>query len=893
MKREVKDLDGVLDQVLDGMRSERADEQVVDDAAARVWQQIESEAQAHADDPAKADPIRDCADFQALIPAYITDSLSDARSLLLEDHVRECVPCRKSLKQARAGRSQAAPAAPRSARRVISREWTWAAAAAVLVAVTLFGLRIDFLGVSVGGIVTIQQLDGEAFRVTAAGTVPVSAGDQIQLGPNGDTIRTAKGSTAMLELSDGSKVEMKERSQLAVYERRSRLSGERTDSTIDLDRGGIIVEAAEQAGGHLYVETDDAKVAVTGTVFSVSHGTKGSRVSVFEGEVEVDQARQEDVLHPGDQVVTSPLVTRVALADEIAWSRNVDKHLALLAELTSLGKELDELIAGPGLRNSTRLLDRAPADTVVYVAIPNIAEQLGNAYDHVQSKVQTNPVLREWWQTELASCGADAEMNAAIERVRDFGEQLGEEVVVAVRADENGEIQPPVVMAELARPAEFLDFVVGQFNDLKSNVGGETPDFTIFQGSPPKIAFNVGGDSSESFYLWLDDGFMAASPDMDSLQAFGGFSGSSFHGRLSDLYRRGVEWVVGVDLGYVLDLENKKASEEERGLMDRMGLLDIRHLIIDHRNADGRSDTRAVLSFDHARRGMAAWLAEPAPMGSLEFISPGASFAAAFVMKEPASLLDELVSVVPGGDFQQHLDEFKAKHGVDIRADFAAPLGGEFAFAVDGPWLPKPSFKLIMEVYNPAQLQQSLEWAVGQFHQLAIDNGRKGFELETEKAGGQTFRAIRSIDTGIAVYYTFADSYMVAAPSRALLTRALDNRKAGFTLASSNRFTALLPKDGRLDFSAVAYQDLGGVVGPLVNRLNSMSGLDEEQTEMLDAIAANTSASLAYAYGQPESITVAASSEGGFFGSGLSLFSLDSMLDFQQSISDAHQLEGQ
>jgi ferric-dicitrate binding protein FerR (iron transport regulator) len=891
MKREVKNLERVLDQVLDGIREERADEAAADQAAARVWQRIEQEAIATAESDGAAEPIRDCADFQALIPAYVTDSLNEARSLLLEDHVRECVPCRKAMKQARAGQARQAPT-PRSARR-ISREWTWAAAAAVLVAVTLFGLRIDFLGVSVGGIVTIRDLDGEAFRVTAAGTVPVSAGERIQLGPDGDTIRTAKGSSAMLELQDGSLVEMRERSQLAVYERRSRLSGERTDSTIDLDRGGIIVEAAEQAGGHLYVETDDAKVAVTGTVFSVSSGTKGSRVSVFEGAVEVDQARANDVLGPGDQVVTSANVERVALADEIAWSKNLDKHLALLAELTALGKELDELIAAPGLRNTTRLLDRTPADTVVYVAIPNLSGQLHDAFRHVQGKVDGNPILREWWRTELAPSGADDEMNAAIDRIRDFGEQLGEEIVVAVRADETGELQPPLVMAELTRPAEFGSFVMSQLQDLEAKTG-EMPRFTVFQGSPPNIAFRTGGDGegADDFYVWIDEGVMAASPDLDSLQSFGGFSGSSFHGRLSDLYKQGVEWVVGVDLGYILDLESSKESPEDRGFMERMGLLDIRHLIIDHRNQDNRSDTRAVLSFDQARRGMAGWLAEPAPMGSLEFISPGASFAAAFVMKEPAAVLDELAAAIPGAELQQFLDEFEAEHGVDIRADFAAPLGGEFAFAMDGPWLPKPSFKLIIEVYDPGQLQQSIEWAVGQLNQFAVENGRQGFSIETAETGGRVFHELRSLDTGIGMHYTFEDSYMVAAMSRALLTRALDNRKAGFTLVSSNRFVSLLPKDGQLDFSAVAYQDLGSVVGPMVHRLRSMaSNLSPQQAEMIEGIAKNTSASLAYAYGQPESITVAASSEGGFFSSGLSLFSLDGMLDVQQSIGQAVEQE--
>ena len=65
------------------------------------------------------------------------------------------------------------------------------------------------------------------------------------------------------------------------------------------------MQAAQRSKGHLYVATADCHVAVTGTVFSVSAGVKGSRVSVVQGEVHVSQDNTEKVLHPGDQAVTS------------------------------------------------------------------------------------------------------------------------------------------------------------------------------------------------------------------------------------------------------------------------------------------------------------------------------------------------------------------------------------------------------------------------------------------------------------------------------------------------------------------------------------------------------------------------------------------------------------
>ena len=110
---------------------------------------------------------------------------------------------------------------------------------------------------------------------------PAVAGERIA---GSQLVRTAQGSGAVLELADGSRIELAERSELGL--------GRRWDGTIlELERGSLIVEAAEQRRGHLYVDTGDCRVSVVGTIFSVNHGAKGSRVSVIEGEVHVQPGR--------------------------------------------------------------------------------------------------------------------------------------------------------------------------------------------------------------------------------------------------------------------------------------------------------------------------------------------------------------------------------------------------------------------------------------------------------------------------------------------------------------------------------------------------------------------------------------------------------------------------
>jgi len=104
--------------------------------------------------------------------------------------------------------------------------------------------------------------------------------------PAGDSIRSglpvrANGpENTLLALRGGSRVEMRPQSQVQVDDAddglRIRLSG-----------GSIIVTAAKQGAGHLYVETKDAIVSVIGTVFVVSADQDGSSVGVIEGVVNV------------------------------------------------------------------------------------------------------------------------------------------------------------------------------------------------------------------------------------------------------------------------------------------------------------------------------------------------------------------------------------------------------------------------------------------------------------------------------------------------------------------------------------------------------------------------------------------------------------------------------
>src|SRR5262249_47392009 len=138
---------------------------------------------------------------------------------------------------------------------------------------------------------------------------------------SGEIVQSNDPGEITLALIDGSRIEMRSKSELWVQRTTDGLR-------IQLNSGGVIVNAAKQGKGHLYVQTKDVVVSVIGTVFYVHAEEKGSRVAVIEGEVQVRQGEAAKKLFPGDQVASNPVMQSVPVLEEIGWSRNIAAHLA-------------------------------------------------------------------------------------------------------------------------------------------------------------------------------------------------------------------------------------------------------------------------------------------------------------------------------------------------------------------------------------------------------------------------------------------------------------------------------------------------------------------------------------------------------------------------------------
>ncbi|HEX5717830.1 MAG TPA: FecR domain-containing protein [Thermoanaerobaculia bacterium] len=844
--------DETLDQAIAEVTGEPIDPAVVEQAAARVWERLSQGAPVHKleSQPAAVAPeantvhsLKGCEDFQALIPAFVRGELPAARALLVEDHTRTCVPCRRALREAREGKAkEVRPAASASILSGRRSRLVWQSLAAALVVGVGIGLFLLIGEMMAGGsnMARIESVEGLLFEIDGQTIREVNAGDSID---EGQEIRTAKGSTALVRMADGSGIELSERATLA-------LEASRKGNTIHLDGGRVIVEAAKQRDRHLFVSTSDSLVSVTGTIFSVNNGTKGTRVSVVEGEVRVKQARRDDILHPGDQVTTHASVSAVPIGREVAWSRNAQEYEKLLAELTALGKEIDAQVERPGLRYSTKLLDLAPEGTMAFIALPNLAHSLSETHRILDQKLDTNPTVRQWWDETLGTSQKQQKFREMIQKIGDLGRHLGDEIAIAIPADAEGKDDDvPVIMAEVTDEAGFRAILEQEIAEIRSKHG----DGDIIIVDDPAA---LSGILRDGMYLWVGNGLFVASPNGSQIAriAAGGsspFTGTPFRARIAQEYQDGAGWLFAADIAGFISDETPDPEAEA------LGVRDLQHFIVNRQEVEGRADTRAALTFSQQRRGIASWLAAPAPMGALSFISPDANLASAFIVKQPASVLDDLLAASP--EMAAELEKVRQEHGFDVRDDLAAPLGGEVVFAVDGPLLPTPSWKLVAEVYDPARLQQTLEKMVQHVNDEMRKEGKPGITVQQEEVGGRTFYSIQSKQPKMGFDYTFEDGYLVAAPTRALLERSLQQRESGVNLASHPKFRDLLGQDGQVNVSAFVYQNLQPVLesaGKLVPQEIKGSGKENQ----LKNLILGQGPTLIYAYAEEDRILFASTS---------------------------------
>jgi len=839
--------DDLLNQAIEAVRADGPDAEAIADSTERISNRLGIDMRRES----AVEQIRSCEDVRRMLDAYRKGTLSEARSLLVKAHLGECGAC---LRYSREGSKAAtvdwsAPAATRrpQAPRNLRPAFGWGLAFSFVLAVCALFVYKAYWQVPPGVRAEVASIDGSAYLITDGRDRKLAAGDTLA---EGDRLRTNGGSHAMLRLSDGSTVEVNERTALEVGARGHNM-------TVALDGGDVIVQAAKRTSGHLYVRTPDCRVAVTGTVFTVNSGIKGSRVSVLEGAVQVSHAGIYSMLKPGDQITTSDNLAPEPLEEQVSWSPDRQKYIGILAQLALLEHKISQ-IPLPGPRYSSDLLPRMPADTLLYVSIPNLGQFLTQANQIFHDQLNQSEELQQWW---AKGHNNTEQLDALVTKIHDISTYLGDEAVIVGLKETN---HPGFAVLADVQKSGLADLLKKQAADT-----GAADNFIVLDEQ--SLASASGTGNGHTAYALVRPSEVIFSNDVALLKQLNaqldagasGFAGSDFGKQIAAAYDRGAGIILAADLHEMM--ANAPAhmamhSGKHAAEMANSGIEELRYLIAEHRETNGMPQNRVNLQFSGTRERVASWLAAPGAIGSLDFVSTNATVAVAGLSKDPKAIADDIIAMTAKGAGPSGFDEANSKLGIDVREDLMANLGGDFLFALDGPVLPTPSWKAVIEVNDTNQLEYALEHLVQAMNsqiQGAQEQGSKAHQvaIEPNDANGQRFYAVRDVTAGAVVAnYTFSDGYMIIAPTRALLMDALKTHANGTSLGRSAAFRALLPKDENENYSAVAYQNLSPVLNPL---LEHFSG---ESADALRKLAADARPTAICAFGKESGIEVASDS---------------------------------
>jgi len=741
-----------LDQLLKEMRDEGAAPEQVAAAQDRVWQKLAGSASLA------------CAEFRPELGDYLAGQLSGSRRLLIDDHLGRCQQCRRVLAGIK-GESQilAMPQPPR----VWFTGWTrWAVAAGLVLAALYLGRdTIDAALAPSGPRATVVSVSGAVYRVPQGALEPGATLSEAEV------IRTTAGSRAILRLADGSTMEMNQRTELSVH-------AAWTGQTIRLDRGDVIVEAAQQRRGRLRVVTHDSIASVKGTVFAVSSGAAGSLVAVVQGSVAVSRPGSERVLTGGQQTATNRALEQVEVRQAISWSLDAEKYYTLLAEFIQIEKQLVQ--TGPALRTEARLLRYLPSAVEIYFAIPNLDGAIRQALSLVDQRARENSVLNEWWSSDKGQ-----ELKQTLDRLQAVTPLLGEEVLFLFTKQPEA---MPLVLAQV-QP--------GRQDALRQALARIAADH------PEKMSYQV---TSQDLLLISD----SASHLATMAARLGGGAASPFAQEIARRYQSGVSWLAGIDIAAL-------GSEIQQSPQGRiLGVPNMRYLFFEQRWGGGRNDNEATLSFQGSRTGLASWLAPPGSAGSAEYVSGEAVVALSASTRDPRQAFDEILSLA-GADHVADIRKFESETGVNVSADIAASLGADFTFAVERPSLPMPGWVAAFEVVRPAVLDDSIRK-----HVDALNRAGRQVTLTQETVNGRSWTSLQTGGSpAVTVHWTYDRGYLIASMDRALAARAITVRASGSSLVHSAAFLERFPAAGGIHHSGFLWVNTNGLLADLASLVQS------------------------------------------------------------------------
>jgi hypothetical protein len=481
------------------------------------------------------------------------------------------------------------------------------------------------------------------------------------------------------------------------------------------------------------------------------------------------------------------------------WLQDLQKNPALSAEIGKLFLKLQSGVQFPLPRKTSHVLPLLPESTMFYAAIPNYGETEQKALEIFQKELGESPELCAWWQRgDLATLGPKIE--DFLQKLAEFSHFLGDEVVFSGSMETRD--FKPLIVAEIRKPGLKL-FLEEEIKKL----GGKPPVRILdLQG----LTTGQADSSAQNLLILVRPDFLVAAADLPTLRKFSArldrgakeFASAPFGRRVAQSYQAGMTTIFAADVQKPLT-QIPFPNPQARAIFQRTGLADMKYVVLDHTTVEGHTLTQSEVSFTGPRRGIASWLAAPAPLGSLDFVSPKAMIVSSILLKSPAQIFDDVMDLVTyaNPNAPASLAQMEQMLNVHMKEDLFRQLGGEITLELDDLQLAPPQavWKALLRVNDSKRLQQTMGVLLDLAHVLREQSEDAGISYYTLH--------IPTKMKPFEITYTYEGGYLIAGSSHDTVADALRLHHSGESLAKSKKFQSALPPGYPSGESTLIYED--------------------------------------------------------------------------------------
>ncbi|HEX3587117.1 MAG TPA: hypothetical protein VH024_14040, partial [Candidatus Angelobacter sp.] len=471
-------------------------------------------------------------------------------------------------------------------------------------------------------------------------------------------------------------------------------------------------------------------------------------------------------------------------SDDMAWLQDALKDPGFMKAVEHLSQRLTTELQYPGPRTQSRILPRLSDAAGFYAAFPNYGQTLHQAQQIFQDELRNSPTLQDFIRKNKLDKD-EPKFEEALQKLYEISEYLGDEVVLTGSFKDN---EPSGVMiAEVRKPGlkEFLEKMSHEWEPM-----AKEPLRVL---DPQQLASATDRPGQSPIVLVRQDvvvvGFNTVTLrkyDAQLASGAGAFAASVLGKRVMQAYQTGTGTILAADLQNLLTLV-PQSPPQARMMLEKSGFSDMKYAVVDSKLAGKNATTQLELVFNGPRRSIASWIAAPAPLGSLGFMSPASYVAEAFRLKPLTQIFDDIIELA-GPNATAMLPQMEANFNINLKQDLLSKLSGEIGFEMQTPPVPPaggnsghmvmepPKFKVILGVSDAVGLQQTLKRLLAQSPvqpQERIEDGVTFYTLSTPSANGP----------GMEINYFFLDGYLIVATTREQAQEALRTHRSGTSLA--------------------------------------------------------------------------------------------------------------